>query len=106
MPPTAGAGANTALADAATLPQKVGNVRSKQLRRTRQSGSSILSGRMHPPSADAGRLGHDGVMSTIVFVHAHPDDEASSTAGSMARASDEGHRVVLVVATDGDHGVP
>lgn len=43
-------------------------------------------------------------MSTIVFVHAHPDDEASSTAGSMARASDEGHRVVLVVATDGDHG--
>ena len=45
-------------------------------------------------------------MSTIVFVHAHPDDEASGTAGSMARASDEGHRVVLVVATDGDHGVP
>lgn len=45
-------------------------------------------------------------MSTIVFVHAHPDDEASGTAGSMARASDEGHRVVLVVATNGDHGVP
>jgi LmbE family N-acetylglucosaminyl deacetylase len=43
-------------------------------------------------------------MSTIVFVHAHPDDEASGTAGSMARAADEGHRVVLVVATDGDHG--
>ncbi len=43
-------------------------------------------------------------MATIVFVHAHPDDEASATAGSMARASDEGHRVVLVVATDGDHG--
>jgi len=45
-------------------------------------------------------------VSTIVFVHAHPDDEASGTAGSMARASDEGHRVVLVVATDGDHGTP
>jgi LmbE family N-acetylglucosaminyl deacetylase len=43
-------------------------------------------------------------MSTIVFVHAHPDDEASATSGSMARASDEGHRVILVVATDGDHG--
>ena len=43
-------------------------------------------------------------MPTIVFVHAHPDDEASGTSGSMARASDEGHRVVLVVATDGDHG--
>jgi LmbE family N-acetylglucosaminyl deacetylase len=43
-------------------------------------------------------------MSTIVFVHAHPDDEASSTGGSIARASSEGHRVVLVVCTDGDHG--
>lgn len=43
-------------------------------------------------------------MSTIVFVHAHPDDEASSTAGSMARAADEGHRVVVVFATNGDHG--
>lgn len=51
-------------------------------------------------------MGDDGSVSTIVFVHAHPDDEASATAGSMARASDEGHRVVLVVATDGDHGVP
>ena len=40
----------------------------------------------------------------MVFVHAHPDDEASQTAGSMARAAKEGHRVVLVVATDGDHG--
>ena len=43
-------------------------------------------------------------MATIVFVHAHPDDEASGTAGSMARAAAEGHRVVLVVCTNGDHG--
>ena len=43
-------------------------------------------------------------MATVVFVHAHPDDEASQTAGSMARAAKEGHRVVLVVATNGDHG--
>ncbi len=43
-------------------------------------------------------------MATIVFVHAHPDDEASSTSGSMARAVDEGHRVVLVVCTNGDLG--
>ena len=43
-------------------------------------------------------------MSTLVFVHAHPDDEASSTGGSMARAAAEGHRVVLVVCTDGDLG--
>ena len=45
-----------------------------------------------------------GLMATIVFVHAHPDDEASGTAGSMARAAAEGHRVVLVVCTNGDHG--
>jgi LmbE family N-acetylglucosaminyl deacetylase len=43
-------------------------------------------------------------MSTIVFLHAHPDDEASQTSGSMARAVDEGHRVVVVFATHGDHG--
>ena len=45
-----------------------------------------------------------GVMTTIVFFHAHPDDEVMGTGGSAARASDEGHRVVLVVATNGDHG--
>lgn len=43
-------------------------------------------------------------MSTIVFCHAHPDDEASQTSGAMARASAEGHRVVVVFATNGDHG--
>ena len=43
-------------------------------------------------------------MATIVYLHAHPDDEASQTAGTMARASAEGHRVVVVFATNGDHG--
>ena len=43
-------------------------------------------------------------MSTIVFVHAHPDDESSQTAGMMALAARAGHRVVTVFATDGDHG--
>jgi LmbE family N-acetylglucosaminyl deacetylase len=42
---------------------------------------------------------------TVVFVHAHPDDEALLTAGTMARAADEGHRVVLVMATDGAAGL-
>ena len=40
-------------------------------------------------------------MTTLVFLHAHPDDEALLTSGTMARAAAEGHRVVLVVATDG-----
>lgn len=40
-----------------------------------------------------------------MFFHAHPDDEALLTAGTMARLAAEGHRVVLVVATDGDQGL-
>ena len=42
---------------------------------------------------------------TLVAFHAHPDDEALLTGGTMARASAEGHRVVLVVATDGAGGL-
>ncbi len=42
---------------------------------------------------------------TLVAFHAHPDDEALLTAGTMARAAAEGHRVVLVVATDGGLGL-
>lgn len=45
-----------------------------------------------------------GAVATIVFVHAHPDDEASQTSGSMAKAIADGHRVVVVYATNGDHG--
>jgi LmbE family N-acetylglucosaminyl deacetylase len=43
-------------------------------------------------------------VGTLVAFHAHPDDECISTGGSLARASAEGHRVVLVVATNGDFG--
>ncbi|WP_340538428.1 PIG-L deacetylase family protein [Nocardioides sp. GXZ039] len=42
---------------------------------------------------------------TIVSFHAHPDDEALLTAGTLARAAAEGHRVVLVVATNGEAGL-
>jgi len=44
-------------------------------------------------------------VATLVFLHAHPDDEALFTAGTMARAAAEGHRVVLVVATSGELGL-
>ena len=43
-------------------------------------------------------------MATIVFFHAHPDDEAIATAGTMAGLSAQGHRVVLVTATRGELG--
>ncbi|KAB2344370.1 PIG-L family deacetylase [Actinomadura rudentiformis] len=40
-------------------------------------------------------------MAVIVAFHAHPDDEAILTGGTLARAAAEGHRVVIVVAGDG-----
>ncbi|HEC09033.1 MAG TPA: GlcNAc-PI de-N-acetylase [Acidimicrobiales bacterium] len=43
-------------------------------------------------------------MATLVTFHAHPDDEAIATGGTMARAAAAGHRVVLVVATRGERG--
>jgi LmbE family N-acetylglucosaminyl deacetylase len=42
---------------------------------------------------------------TLVAFHAHPDDEALLTGGTLARAAAEGHRVVLVTATDGERGL-
>ena len=42
---------------------------------------------------------------TVAFFHAHPDDEAIFTAGTMARLAADGHHVVLVMATGGEHGV-
>ena len=41
---------------------------------------------------------------TLVTFHAHPDDEAIATGGTMAAAKADGHRVVLVVATRGELG--
>jgi len=41
---------------------------------------------------------------TLVCFHAHPDDEAIQTGGTIARAAAEGHRVVLVFATRGELG--
>ena len=43
-------------------------------------------------------------MATLVSFHAHPDDEAIPTAGTLAKAAKDGHRVVLVFGTKGEHG--
>jgi LmbE family N-acetylglucosaminyl deacetylase len=43
-------------------------------------------------------------MATLVCFHAHPDDEAIGTGGTIAKAAKDGHRVVLVTATRGEHG--
>jgi LmbE family N-acetylglucosaminyl deacetylase len=52
--------------------------------------------------------GRDGPRTqrfTLVSFHAHPDDEALLTGGTLAKAAAEGHRVVLVTATCGERGL-
>ncbi len=51
----------------------------------------------------------DGAMAretplTLMAVHAHPDDEASTTGGVLAKYSSEGIRTVLVTCTSGECG--
>src|SRR5260221_12654936 len=41
-------------------------------------------------------------MATIVAFHAHPDDEVLLTGGTIAWLAAEGHRVIIVVATNGE----
>jgi LmbE family N-acetylglucosaminyl deacetylase len=40
----------------------------------------------------------------MMAVHAHPDDEASSTGGVLAKYSDEGVRTIVVTCTNGEFG--
>ncbi len=47
-----------------------------------------------------------GALPTVLFVHAHPDDEAIFTGGTIALLTAGGWRVVLVVATRGERGLP
>jgi LmbE family N-acetylglucosaminyl deacetylase len=41
-------------------------------------------------------------VATIVAFHAHPDDEVLLTGGTIARLAAGGHRVIIVMACDGD----
>jgi LmbE family N-acetylglucosaminyl deacetylase len=41
---------------------------------------------------------------TLMAVHAHPDDESSSTGGVLARYAEEGVRTVVVTCTNGELG--
>jgi LmbE family N-acetylglucosaminyl deacetylase len=41
---------------------------------------------------------------TLMAVHAHPDDESSSTGGVLARYAAEGVRTVVVTCTNGEYG--
>src|SRR5256885_11987104 len=41
---------------------------------------------------------------TLMAVHAHPDDESSSTGGVLATYGDAGVRTVVVTCTNGEFG--
>ncbi len=45
-----------------------------------------------------------GGRGSVVFLHAHPDDEAIFTGGTMALLAASGWRIVLVLATEGELG--
>src|SRR3954465_14291784 len=60
---------------------------------------------MPPMPVKGTSLGDAAPRYTLVSFHAHPDDEALLTGGTLARAAAEGHRVVLVVATGGERGL-
>src|SRR2546430_17066075 len=53
-------------------------------------------------------LAHEASMtrqtSTLMVVHAHPDDEASSTGGLLRLAAEQGHTTIVVTCTHGDLG--
>src|SRR6266567_8655170 len=54
-----------------------------------------------------GLVRQSGIMAeklTMMAVHAHPDDEASSTGGVLAAYSAQGIRTVVVTCTNGEFG--
>lgn len=56
-----------------------------------------------PPRTRAPHTLHDG-LKTILCISAHPDDNEFTIAGSVARWTREGRRVVFCLATTGDAG--
>ena len=69
-----------------------------------------LSGRSPDPGGRRNAEDHGGVVDgagrglRMLTVHAHPDDESSKGAATVARYVDEGVRAVLVCCTGGEEG--
>lgn len=74
----------------------------KVLRRTPEMQQTVGMPARRPA---AGGLALARRPCVLVSFHAHPDDEALYTGGTLARAAAEGHRVVLVTATLGEAGL-
>ncbi len=72
-----------------------------------RSHSRSTHPRAHPGAEIGGLVGQSGIMAdtlTMMAVHAHPDDEASSTGGVLAAYSAQGIRTVVVTCTNGEFG--
>lgn len=71
------------------------------VRSTRPAGTSVSSA--SPTGSSARHVGDTlAAMATIVAFHAHPDDEVLLTGGTIALLAAGGHRVIIVMACDGD----
>nr|WP_158888634.1 mycothiol conjugate amidase Mca [Amycolatopsis anabasis] len=57
-------------------------------------------------SDDQRRAAEMGAGMRLMAVHAHPDDESSKGAATMARYVAEGHQVMVVTCTGGEAGSP
>jgi mycothiol S-conjugate amidase len=57
-----------------------------------------------PPQLDAGALAGGGESLRLMAVHAHPDDESSKGAATMARYVREGVEVLVCTMTGGERG--
>jgi len=79
-----------------TVPAGYGRFGDERDRLTLALPTSALPGRAWPVRI---RL---AAMATIVAFHAHPDDEVLLTGGTIAALAARGHRVIIVVATDGE----
>ena len=74
-------------------------------RAVREVGVSV-AGLQFKPLASFGPLDEPEFFDAdMMFIHAHPDDEAIDFGGLMARMSRLGRRIVTVIFTDGESGI-
>ena len=105
-------------------PDDVGNRHHRTVQRPGPRTAAVVRLRGRAPHRDRGRhrrgsrrvpraggsggpTGQAGGMAsplTLMAVHAHPDDESSSTGGVFALYADEGIRTMVVTCTNGEHG--
>jgi LmbE family N-acetylglucosaminyl deacetylase len=64
----------------------------------------LANSAFHQPDPAAVNRAPMGAVPVLMVVHAHPDDEASQTGGTLARYAAAGWRTVLITCTDGAQG--